>query len=142
MIKGGIYVWSTSWGRYFSLLRTVIEQMFGTSNKYIPHKSPPLNPPPILNPQSFLIPLNPIPTYLISSYIILQSSSIVHQSFTYHPTPPPYFSQYYSHTPYTPILPYISPKTHTTFKLYLSPKRVFCHKMLTITYWQILKTII
>ena len=47
-------------------------------------------------------------------------------------SPPPYFSQYYSHTPYTPILPYISPKAHTTFNIYLIPKRVFVIKCLQL----------
>ena len=91
----------------------------------------------------------PIPTYPTPS-------SILPLPFTYRPIvlyrsliivlssyPSPYFSQYYSHTPYTPILPYISPKKHTPFKISLFPKRVFLKlpidKYLKIAYNKLIK---
>ena len=114
--------------------------MFGTSNKYIPHKSPPQSPP--LNPPSTPHPSllhsssqsNPYLPYIVLYYpsIVLQSSSIVHSSSSYRPTPSPLFLIILFPPIYTPILPYISPKTHTTFKLYLSPKRVFVIKCLQL----------
>ena len=100
---------------------------------------PPLNPPSILpDPQSpsiqsylpYIVLYYP-PIILYRSLIILLSSY-----------PSPLFVIILFPPIYTPILPHISPKTHTTFKLYLPLKRVFCHKMPTITHWQILKTII
>ena len=90
-----------------------------------PQSSTPPLPSILPNPA---IPLNPIPTYLISSYIIFQSSSIVRSSFA--TTYLPLFLIVLFPPIYTPILPYISPKTHTTLKLYLTPKRVFVIKSL------------
>ena len=74
-------------------------------------------------------------------HIPYHTLSFAHRSLiVHHPTP--LFLIILFPSIYTPIPPYISPKTHTTLKLYLSPKRVFCHKMPIISYWQILKTII
>ena len=126
--------------------------MFGTSNKYIPHKSLPQSsilhssPPP--NPPLPSFPLNPIPTYLISPYIILQSSSnrppiVLYRSPIVHLSsyPSPLFLTHTIPPIYTPILPYISPKTHTTLKLSLTPKRVFVTKSLYFLIDKYLKTL-
>ena len=101
----------------------------------LPQSSIPPNPPSILHsPQSSIPPLlQSLPTLyrpILSSNrppIILYRSLIVRYYI-----PLPLFLIILFPPIYTPILSHISPKAHTTFNIYLIPKRVFVIKCLQL----------
>ena len=117
-----------------SQLRTIFIIATHQLNTYLTNPLP-LFPSLSFNP-SPNPPLNPIPTYLISSYIILQSSSnhplsFAHRSLLH--TPPLISHNIISPNIHPHTTLYIPKNTHHT-QIIPNPKASFCHKKSIITH--------